>query len=241
MCEAIRYRDQKVFEKITEFGIRSIRSIAETIGLSKDRVIRSLKSMGKRNTHPESLFWETKEGAQWLRRLVFVVLFEFGIKSNQGADKLSDVFKCLRLDKHVGVSPTALRTMLTKMELHLARYQEIHGKQAGNALLDIVASGDETFFNEMMVLVLIDLGSGYLIVEEEAIDRGYETWKEKAEARLEQLGLKVRHFVSDRAKALIKLGLDGFCCAAGADIFHVQHDIGKWLGLAFGRMVYACQ
>jgi hypothetical protein len=180
MCEAIRQRDQKVFEKITEFGVRSIRSIAETIGISKDRVIRSLRSIGKRNTHPESLFFETEEGAQWLRRLVFAVLFEFGVKSNQGADNLSDFFKRLNLDKHIGVSPTALRTILAKMELHLARYQEIHGEHSGKTPLDIIASGDEKFFNEMMILVLMDLGSGYIIVEEEASDRGYETWNAKA-------------------------------------------------------------
>ena len=59
------------------------------------------------------------------------------------------------------------------MELHISRYQEIHGEHSGKTPLDIIASGDETFFNEMMVLVLMDLSSGYLIVEEEAGDRGY--------------------------------------------------------------------
>ena len=76
----------------------------------------------------------------------------------------------------------------------------------------------------------MDLCSGYLIVEEEAGDRSYETWNDKAQTRLKELGLKVRHFVSDRGKSLVKLATAGFGCLAGADIFHAQHDISKWLG-----------
>jgi len=226
-----------VFSQLTEVGRQSIRKMAEIIGLSKDRVMRSLKSLSQRNRYPESSFWETEEGYYWLRLLVFAVLFEFGIKANQGADRLSTFFKRVRLERHVGVSPTALRSLLTRMEEELTRYQEIQGKQPSGTPREIIASGDETFFNEMMVLVLMDLSSGYVIVEEEAGDRSYETWRSKAEARLNQLGLKVRHFVSDRAQALIKLALDGFGCAAGADIFHAQHEVGKWLGVAFWRML----
>ena len=93
-----------------------------------------------------------------------------------------------------------------------------------------MGSGDETWFNGQMVLVLMDLVSGYLVMEEEAEDRSYETWDAKAQSRLRQLGLTVRHFVSDRGKALVKLATSSFGCLAGADIFHAQHDISKWLG-----------
>jgi len=49
------------------------------------------------------------------------------------------------------------------------------------------------------------------------------------------MGMSVRHCVSDRAKALIKLALSGFECAAGADLFHGQYTISKWLGAALAR------
>ena len=68
----------------------------------------------------------------------------------------------------------------------------------------------------------MDLPSGYLLMEEIASERSYETWWAKAQGRLASLGMRVRHCVSDRAKALIKLALSGFECAAGADLFHGQ-------------------
>ena len=73
--------------------------------------------------------------------------------------------------------------------------------------------------------------------EEAASDRSYETWKDMADEHLNPLGLEVWYFVRDRAKALIKLALSGFGIAAGADIFHFQYEISKWLGPGFGRMM----
>ncbi|MEI7870367.1 MAG: hypothetical protein WCI11_21025, partial [Candidatus Methylumidiphilus sp.] len=43
------------------------------------------------------------------------------------------------------------------------------------------------------------------------------------------------HAVSDRAKALIKLAVEGFGCASGADTFHEQYGISQWLSPALGR------
>ncbi len=139
----------------------------------------------------------------------------------------------IRVNTHVGVSPSALRTMKSKMEeliVEFGRMQEEKQRQKGEAGGEIVGSGDETWFNGQMLLVLMDLVSGYLVMEEEAEDRSYETWDAKAQSRLQQLGLTVRHFISDRGKALVKLATSSFGCLAGADIFHAQYDISKWLG-----------
>ncbi len=81
-------------------------------------------------------------------------------------------------------------------------YQQLHeGQLDPEKLQEIVASGDKTFFNDKPVLVLMELSSSYLIVEEESQDRSYDSWLSRASSRLEQLGLKVRHFVSDRGKS----------------------------------------
>ena len=88
----------------------------------------------------------------------------------------------------------------------------------------------------------MDLVSGYLIVEEEAADRSYETWNAKAQTRLKELGLSVKHFISDRGKALVKLATAGLGCLAGADIFHAQYGISKWLGRSLhGKLGSATQ
>jgi hypothetical protein len=218
-----------------------LREIAKAVGLTKDSVARSLVALSSRNKYPESQFWETEAGQAWLCLLVIGTLYVFGMKGNQGAERISEFFKLIRVNTHVGVSPSALRTMMSKMEALLAEFgqiQEEKQRQKG-AGREIVGSGDETWFNDKLVLVLMDLISGYLVMEAEAEDRSYDTWEAKAQWRLKQLGLRVRHFISDRGKSLVKLATASLGCLAGADIFHAQYEISKWLGRSlqgkFGR------
>ena len=236
----VQDRDRKVFANITEFGRQTLRKIAKATGLSRSSVARSLKSLVKRDQHPESHLWETEAGQAWLRRLVIAMIYVFGMKGNQGAERMSEFLKRIRVDTHVGVSPSALRNMMKEIEEQLVVFQKMQEEeqaQKGNQKREIVASGDETWLSDDMLLVLMDLISGYLIVEEEADDRSYETWNDKAQARLKELGLKVRHFISDRGKSLVKLATAGFGCLAGADIFHAQYDISKWLGRSlYGKL-----
>jgi hypothetical protein len=241
----IRVRDSKVFKHIADFGRQSLRKIGLATGLSKDRVARSIKSLEKRNKYPESHLWETDEGQAWLLRMFVAVLFEFGVKGNQGADRMSSFFKRLHLDTHIGVSVTALLNQKRQIEEKIAdfqRNQEIEQAKEGNEKREIIAGGDETFFDERVMLVLMDLVSGYLVVEEEAADRSYESWRIRAQSRLEQLGLRVRHFISDRGKSLMKLATAGLGCYAGADLFHAQYEISKWLGQSLhGKLGRTCK
>ncbi|MFQ5641513.1 MAG: hypothetical protein ACE5IR_26355, partial [bacterium] len=86
-----------------------------------------------------------------------------------------------------------------------------------------------------LILVLMDLRSGYLLLEEISDDRRYETWYEKTAPRLESLGIEVNHAISDRAKALIKLAITGLECESGADVFHAQQDVSRLLGATLAR------
>ena len=100
----------------------------------------------------------------------------------------------------------------------------------------VIGAVDETFLQRMM-LVFMDLATGYLLMEEIAADRSYETWFERANARLKTFGVEVSYLVSDRAKALIKLAQKGFDCLSIPDLFHLGHDLAKGYSLAiFGRL-----
>ncbi len=231
-------RSLRIFETILEFGKQSVYKLSEKTGIPKSSVHRHLLALLKRNQHPESEFWETEAGVKFLCRLVFAVLYEFCIKSGVGAERASGFFKRIRLDTHVGVSPTALRGQLKKIEELLIEYQRAQEQQQSqtNESRELIAAGDETFFEDKLLMVLMDLSSGYLLLEEEADDRSYDTWKQKAQARLHAIGATIRHFVSDRAKALIKLGVDGFGCEeVGSDLFHGQYEISRWLGVQLHR------
>ena len=231
-------RSRKIIQAIVENGKQSVYKLSKQTGIPKSSIYRLLKAILKRNRHPESEFWETVVGRQFLNRLVIAVLYDFCIKGGIGAERASEFFKRMGIDSHVGVSPTALRGKLKEIERLLVEYQGIQEKEQckGNRTQEIIAAGDETFFNGMILLVLIDLSSGYLLLEEKAEDRTYDTWNQKAQTRLDEIGLRIRHFISDRAKALIKLGVDGFGCEkVGSDLFHGQYEISKWLGIQLHR------
>ena len=105
----------------------------------------------------------------------------------------------------------------------------------------IIGAVDETFLQRMM-LVFMDLASGYLLMEEVAADRSYDTWYALVKARLKTLGTEVLYLVSDRAKALIKLAQTGLDCLSIPDLFHLSHDLAKGYSLAiFGRLRQAQQ
>ena len=157
------------------------------------------------------------------------------MQSHVGADKLSLFFKLIRVDTHIGVSPSALRQQLSRMESLLPLFQQCCENSVSDQPRSAVLAMDETFFGEYLILVLMDLSSGYLLLEDISHDRRYDTWFEKATPRLKVLGLDVNHAVSDRAKALIKLAVTGLDCQSGADLFHAQQDVSKWLGATLGR------
>ena len=230
----VRQRDQCILKRIKEVGGESIRELANAIGVSIGKVQRGLKAITRRNRYPESSFWETPEGYEWLVRMILAVLYEFGIKGGQGADRISSFLKRIHVEEQVGVSPTSLSKLLHEMESLMSEYQKLQESQDLNPQ-EVVGSGDETFDGDRILLVMLDLISGYIFVEEEAEDRSYETWMERVKARLDPLKIQVRHFISDRGKSLIKLALSGLKCAAGADLFHAQYDLSKWVGFGFFR------
>jgi len=83
----------------------------------------------------------------------------------------------------------------------------------------------------------MDLATGYLLMEEVATVRSFDTWYDRANARLTTLGTEVLSLVSDRAKALIKLTHTGLGCLSIPDLFHLSHALAKGYTLAiFGRL-----
>lgn len=193
--------------------------------------------------HPESWLWETEEGRGWLIRLVVAALFMFGLKRGVGAETISAFFGRLRLEAHVSCSPSALRGVMEVLEqalLETATAWE-HDGVAHGEMRPIIGAVDETFLERMM-LVFMDLASGYLLVEEVAADRTYDTWHTLVKARLETLEAGVLYVVSDRAKALIKLAETGLECLSIPDLFHLIHDLVKSYSLAiFSRLRQAQQ
>jgi len=228
----------RIFNCLCDHGRQGIRRIAQQTGLSKSSVHRLTQAMERRGGHPESWLWETEDGRRWLTRLVVATLYVFGCKRGVGIDTMSEFFARLRLETQVGCSPSALRGVMQALEaalLETAGAWEKEGRADGEER-EIIGAVDETFF-EQMILVFMDLKTGYLLLEEVAEDRTYTTWKALVDKRLKALGTGVLYLVSDRAKALIQLAEQGLECFSMPDFFHLVHEIVKSYSLALGRRV----
>jgi hypothetical protein len=227
-----------IFNAMRGHGKQSIRSLADRTGLSKSSVHRHLQAIDRRDRYPESSLWETEPGRAWLIRLMVATLFEFGLKRGVGAETLSEFFGRLRLEGNVGCSPSALRTVMHLLErllLDTAAAWEQEGIAHGE-IRPVIGAVDETFLQRMM-LVFMDLATGYLLMEEVAADRSFATWFDRTSERLTTFGTQVLYMVSDRAKALIKLAHTGLRCPSIPDLFHLGHDLAKGYSLCiFGRL-----
>src|SRR5262244_954659 len=218
----------RIFKSLCEHGSQSVRRLAHQTGLSKSRVHRLTQAMERRNRYPESWLWETEDGRQWLTRLVVATLYTFGLKRGVGLDTMSEFFARLHLATQVGCSPSALRRVMQVLEAALLETTAIWEQEgcASGAMREVIGAVDETFL-ERMILVCMDLATGYLLLEEVADARTYTTWKALVEERLKGLRPGVLYVVSDRAKGLIPLAEQGLECLSMPDFFHVTHEIVK--------------
>jgi hypothetical protein len=235
-------KSRLIFNSFRDNAKASIRQVALQTGLSKSSVHRLGQTMARRNTHPESWFWETEEGRQWLIRLVVAVLYHFGLKRGVGAETMSAFFACLHLEQHLGCSSSTLRTVMDKLETLVLETTGAWEREgiAEAQMGPIVGAVDETFLQRML-LVFTDLVSGYILHEETADDRSYETWHERVRTRLEPMKTHVLYLVSERAKALIKLAKTGLECPSIPDLFHLLHDLAKGYSLSIFRQWQAAR
>jgi dihydroxyacetone kinase DhaKLM complex PTS-EIIA-like component DhaM len=102
-----------------------------------------------------------------------------------GVDTLSEFCARLRLETPIGCSPSALRGVIQALEATIRKTAgdwEQDGL-AGGEVREIMGAVDATFLDHM-ILVFMDLSTGYLLLEEVAEDRTYATWKALVDERL---------------------------------------------------------
>ncbi len=233
----LRERCQTVFQAGYQLGQNSFRTLARNTNLSKSSVHRLDHRIINRNQHPESALWETGEGQEWLRLLVLSTIFIFALQGGIGCERLSRFFHLLRLEHHIGVSPTALRSLRARMESVIIEYQQRQNQVINNISsgVEVCLAADETFF-EQVILVMLDLPSGYIFVEEMTENCQYETWQQRVSQVFQPLGLKVKYLVSARAKAIIKLALNDLGTNSISDVFHVLYDLNRSIGFELNRL-----
>lgn len=238
MKNTIKERGTKILEHLGNDSKQTLCALSKQIGISKSSVHRHLQGIARRNQYPESNWWETAIGREWLQRLFVGVIYHFGIKQGVGLESLSRFFKDLHIEHQVGCSASAIGTLKAELEKRIIAYEQTHSglcqPSAGTA--GICVGGDETFFG-LPILVLMELSSGYLFTEVQTQNRTYQTWLEQIQQwwSVESGQWQCHFMVSDGAKALIKLANSGFQTQHVADLFHGLRDLGKPIASAIGR------
>ena len=237
MSLSIRQRCQKVAECIQTKRSQGLQAIAQATGLTISSVYRHQQAIARRNHYPESWWWETLVGSQWLKVLVLGVVYYFGIKHGIGAEGLAEFFEAVHLNHHVGTSASSLRKLKQQMRDAIEAYEAAQSEHCqpreGHG---ICVGGDETFFG-LPILVLVELASGYILTEVECENRTYDTWSTQIQQWWTQPGWQCHFMVSDGAPALIKLALSGLTCVSVADLFHALRALAQPIGSAIGRQV----
>ena len=235
----IRQRRQRLSATLSQSCGQPIRAIATATSIPKSSVHRHQQALKQRQRHPESPFWDTGAGDDWLKRLVVGAIYIFGIKRGVGAESLSEFFHTLRIHRHVGVSVSSLRKIQQRLEEKILTYQTEQHKtlhHACKSLPSICVGVDETWFDQT-ILVMMELSSGYLLVEDKVEDHRYTTWQTSVETRLKDWRGHIHYCVNDRAKALIKLALNELGCPSIADLFHAMRKLTRGLALELERRV----
>lgn len=168
---------KKLWEKIsnhqTSHPEKSIRSIGEELGVSKDMVYRQQKRTSKRSINPMSSIWNSAEGQAFLKRLIVSTIYTFGIKGGVGAGRIEEFMNQIQISTHAGVSESSIYRMMKEVEASILYYQSLREKeftsQASEQLehLEVTLGLDETWLNDML-LVCQELSSGYLFLKSQA-------------------------------------------------------------------------
>ena len=141
-----------IFKYFCDHGKQSVRRMAQHTGLSKSSVHRLGQAMARRDSHPESGWWETEDGRRWLTRLVVATLSIFGLKRGVGLETMRAFFARLRLERHRGCSPAALQGVMPALAAAIRETAGTweHDGGAAGAVRESIGAVDDTFLERLM-------------------------------------------------------------------------------------------
>ena len=232
---SFRAKTIRTFETIKKFGKQSLAQLSTLTGDSKTSIYRQTQKIKNRSSELGSSFFETAEGFKWLTRLVIAALLVFGMQANVGADRLSLFFTLINVACFLGLSSSSITRLKNQMMELLESYEEqlLPKIKELSKNKDLMAGADETFFEQLLILVFMDLPSGFIFLEKQETKRTFLNWRKHTESLVSKFR-SMLCLVSDRAKALIKLSKE-YSCKSIADLFHMQMAIVRLLRFSFSR------
>jgi len=230
---SFRSRMSKTYEAIKSYGKQSLSKLAALTNGSKSSVQRQTKKIHHRSEITGADFFETADGELWLRHLVLGATLVFGLQAKVGGARLALFFEIICITEFVGVSESSMLRLKKAMMQKLLQYQkelQPHIDQLASNM-SIVVGADETFFDRLLILLFMDLSSGFIFLEQDAPDRKASTWSTKT-AVVRHKFKKVLCVASDRGKSIIKFTKNANIHSI-AELFHLQQSVVRLFKYAF--------
>jgi len=227
----------KLADYMLKSGIKSCRKLAETFNTSKSSINRKKLQIKNRENILGASFFESEEGQLWLSRMVIACIFIFGNIAGVGAERISLFFSLICVTSFVGLSRSSVSNIETQIDEVILKFKAIYDKHIKDKAheLEITPGGDETFFTNQMLIVLMELKSGFIFVEKPEESRDHKTWETNCAPWLSKFKM-VRCFVSDKAKALLKLATTTLRVSRIPDLFHMMSDVSQVMKFSFFRL-----
>lgn len=124
-----------------------------------------------------------------------------------------------------GFSSCSISRIESRIDDKIEDYRSIHGDRIKSSAKDIdtIVVADETFFENMIIFMMMELKSGFIFSEKNAEDPTYKTWDKFSMPWLLKFK-SIYSMVSDRAKALVKLENDSIKEVSVPNLFHLMQD-----------------
>jgi hypothetical protein len=233
----IRNNFYKITEQMKLGGNQSIRFLSELLGFSKSAIHRYQQKINRRSSILGADFFESRDGQKWILQFVTAAILVFGIIAGVGSDRIALFISLLGLNYFAGLSADSLRKIENQIDTIIAQYKDQYDtliKEKASEL-EITPGADETYLSKAMYLVLMDLQSGFIFAEEIKEKRDHKTWEEVSSPWISKFKI-VRCFLSDKAKALLKLADKTFKVNRIPDLFHMMSDLSSVMKFSFKRI-----
>jgi hypothetical protein len=173
-------------------------------------------------------FFESREGCDFLHRLVAAIVFVIGQLEPCGIRATSLIFKLSQLDHFVGSSYGSMQKLNSAMEKDILSYEKEERERLSKnmPLKEITTCQDETFHPEPC-LVAIEPVSNFIIVEEYSEKRDSVSWSTVMNKGLENLSVRIYQSTSDEGTGLVSYVEKELGVHHSPDLFHVQQELTR--------------
>lgn len=207
----------------------SVREVARQANIPESTLRGWRERVVRLNLEPETIaFLESPAGVRFLHRLMVALFFVLGLMGGAGPSLLRLFLELSGLAPLVACSDTTIRTRMRELLGAVGEWGNRVQEELAKGMIKrgVSLGADETFFAQM-VLVAMDVVSGYILLEKTSDKRDARTWFGHVQESLAGLNVELLQVVGDGASALRALAVDMLGLPKVDDLWHGQSAVTK--------------